>query len=106
MELNEYQDRAESFAITGDPTTNRSEMEAVFGLLEEAGELAGKYKRYYRDKIMNPDDVRKELGDILWYLARVARCSGFYLEEIASYNLEKLEDRKNRNVISGKGDNR
>lgn len=47
-----------------------------------------------------------EISDVLWYLAAAARELGFTLEEIATYNLAKLADRKARGVLAGSGDNR
>jgi len=46
------------------------------------------------------------MGDVLWYLARLSDELGISLNTIAKKNLEKLLDRKKRNVISGAGDKR
>ena len=60
------------------------------------------------DAIMekDADEVKKELGDVLWYLANLANDLGYSLSEIAENNIEKLESRKERGVIQGSGDNR
>lgn len=50
--------------------------------------------------------VAKELGDLLYYLARLAAAFGYTLEEIAQINVDKLSSRMARNAISGSGDNR
>jgi NTP pyrophosphatase (non-canonical NTP hydrolase) len=47
-----------------------------------------------------------ELGDILWYLSEMATACELKLEDIASQNIEKLFSRKDRDAISGSGDNR
>ena len=52
------------------------------------------------------EELIKELGDILWYLAVNAKYLGYDLDEVAAVNIKKLEDRNNRGVISSKGDNR
>ena len=83
----------------------------VLGLLNEAGELAGKVKKILRDKDgeISDEDVRKlegELGDVLWYFTQVCSELGLTLEEVAERNLEKLRDRKKRGVIQGEGDER
>jgi NTP pyrophosphatase (non-canonical NTP hydrolase) len=52
------------------------------------------------------DEIEKELGDVLWYLANLATDLGLSLGAIAQLNLDKLEDRKKRNVIKGEGDDR
>jgi NTP pyrophosphatase (non-canonical NTP hydrolase) len=50
--------------------------------------------------------LQKELGDVMWMVAEICSVYGFALEEILENNIAKLEDRKNRNVIVGEGDNR
>lgn len=52
------------------------------------------------------DDVRKEIGDIMWQVAGVCTVMGWTLEEVCQENLDKLASRKERGVISGDGDNR
>jgi NTP pyrophosphatase (non-canonical NTP hydrolase) len=83
----------------------------TLGLSNEAGEVAGVVKKMYRDSDAEVteeirDKVKKELGDVMWYAARVADEFGFYLEQVIYSNVEKLEDRLERNVIKGSGDNR
>ena len=51
-------------------------------------------------------DVEKELGDVLWYVANLCSDLEISMEEVAIKNIEKLQDRKERNVIHGSGDNR
>ena len=50
--------------------------------------------------------IAMELGDVLWYVSQLADELGFGLEAIAEANLEKLQSRAARNVISGSGDQR
>lgn len=83
----------------------------ALGLVGEAGEVAGKIKKVLRDDggVITKEkakEVAAELGDVLWYLARLADELGVSLEVIAQANLEKLADRASRNVIGGSGDNR
>ena len=84
-------------------------MYPTLGLAGEAGEVAEKVKKIIRDNkniVDEREDIAKELGDVLWYVAAVARDIGFKLEAIAEMNIEKLESRKERGVIQGNGDNR
>lgn len=79
----------------------------TLGLVGESGEVAEKIKKAIREG--DPeyiDEAEDELSDVLWYLARLADELGVSLEELAERNLEKLQDRKDRGKIEGKGDNR
>ncbi|MFN8446310.1 MAG: nucleoside triphosphate pyrophosphohydrolase family protein [Caldilineaceae bacterium] len=83
----------------------------TMGLVNEAGELAGKIKKIFRDKggVIDDDSrqaLKGELGDILWYLTQICTELGLTLEEVAEANIEKLFSRLERNKIQGEGDNR
>ena len=83
----------------------------TLGLVGEAGEIAEKMKKVIRDKQNKIDnelkeDLQKELGDVLWYIAQLATELDLSLEEIASFNIEKLQSRKKRGKLHGSGDNR
>lgn len=83
----------------------------TLGLVNEAGEVAGKVKKLFRDKdkqITEADRkaLKAELGDVLWYLAQICTELDLSLEEVAEGNLEKLFSRQKRDTIKGEGDNR
>lgn len=83
----------------------------TLGLVNEAGELAGKVKKIFRDKggQISPEDreaLKYELGDVLWYLAQIATELDLSLQEVAEANLEKLFSRLARGTIRGEGDDR
>lgn len=83
----------------------------TLGLANEAGEVAGKVKKLFRDKgghigEADREALKQELGDVLWYLAQIATELGLSLQEIAEANLEKLFSRLERGQIRGEGDNR
>lgn len=104
MTLNEYQEHAGKYQLPSAPPEER-----VFGLLEEAGEVGGIFKRMFRGDYtpeIATQLLAKELGDILWYLSRIAADNNWSLSDIAQANLDKLESRRIRNVIQGSGDNR
>ena len=52
------------------------------------------------------EDMKKELGDVLWYISALARDLDIDLDTIAQLNLQKLKDRQERNKIQGSGDDR
>lgn len=79
------------------------------GLVNEAGEAAGKVKKYLRGDygfITLRENMKGELGDTLWYLAVLADFLEIELNEIMDQNIEKLQDRMNRGKLKGDGDNR
>lgn len=77
------------------------------GLTEEAGEVAGLRKRFLRDEgNVSYEKLTKELGDVLWYVAMIAHKYNLSLEDVATDNIKKLEDRMQRGVIKGEGSNR
>lgn len=83
----------------------------ALGLNGEAGEIAEKVKKCIRDHGGKMSDeirlgIALELGDVLWYTSQMARRIGFTLEEIASMNMEKLQERVRNATIHGDGDNR
>lgn len=109
MTLNDYQCKALETAVY---PKEQKVIYPALGLTGESGEVADKVKKVIRDKGGNfqPFDVRlaiaKELGDTLWYCATLANDLGFTLEDVAKMNVDKLQSRKQRGVLSGSGDNR
>lgn len=121
MTIQQYQDHAASFASYGN-----NPMYPVLGLAEEAGEVCGKIAKFIRKHDgLNPFKARdsfeyalneenaeftsaiaKELGDVCWMVAACATELGLSLEHVMETNIHKLEDRKNRGVIVGEGDDR
>ena len=65
----------------------------ALGLTGEAGEVANKIKKQIRDGANNRDAVIEELGDVLWYVAMLARSLNVDLSIIATENINKLRDR-------------
>jgi NTP pyrophosphatase (non-canonical NTP hydrolase) len=81
----------------------------TLGLVNEAGEVAGKVKKLFRDKdgLIGEEDrqaLKGELGDVLWYLAQICTELDLTLAEVAEANLEKLFSRLERGTIRGEGD--
>ena len=52
------------------------------------------------------DGIRKELGDVLWYVAAIADSLGMKLSEVATQNLEKCKKRIETGTLHGTGDDR
>lgn len=106
--LDEYKEFTKTTAIYPD-ALSYNENEALYlalGLADEAGEVAGKIKKLYRDGVLDADALAKEIGDVMWYLTRLSDWVGRDLSNIIRQNMIKLSDRKNRGVLGGSGDER
>lgn len=86
---------------------------AVLNLAGEVGELLSilakaKLKEQPLNDMLSDPDTRKRLrgecGDVLFLLTLVATRLGFFMDDIANENLEKLHKRKAENKIIGDGD--
>ena len=68
--------------------------EGVMGLAGEVGEFTELIKKWlFHSKTIDLNHAKKELGDVLWYVAMVADTMGWSLEEIMQTNIKKLENR-------------
>jgi len=90
---------------------NHSIVYPTMGMVNEAGEVAGKVKKIFRDRngeITEADRqaLKQELGDVLWYLAQICTELDLSLQEVAEANLVKLFSRLERGQIRGDGDER
>jgi NTP pyrophosphatase (non-canonical NTP hydrolase) len=106
MTLNEYQKLA--MRTAGSHRTVKSRLDnAILGLCGEIGEFADHWKKHL---FHNHDFIRehavKELGDILWYIAQASDALGMDLEEIATTNIRKLEERYPEGFSSERSINR
>ena len=109
MNFNDYQTKSRATAKY--PVIGHGVIYPTLGLVNEAGEVAGKIKKVFRDKDGQINDetreaLKAELGDVLWYLAQVATELDLSFDEIAEANIAKLMDRLERGKIRGDGDNR
>lgn len=109
MTFNEYQTAA--LRTSRGKNANNELLHLVLGLVGESGEIAEKMKKLIRDKEsdesqIDRQDIAKELGDVLWYIAVLADYLEIEFDDIAKTNIVKLADRQKRNVLQGSGDNR
>jgi len=109
MNFDEYQKKSRETAIYPDLGSNY--IYPTLGLAGESGEVSDKIKKVIRDDVgvLNAEkiqDLKKELGDVLWYVSQLSTELGLSLEDIAQSNLDKLFSRKERGVLQGSGDNR
>jgi NTP pyrophosphatase (non-canonical NTP hydrolase) len=109
MNFNDYQTQSRKTAKY--PAIGHPVIYPTLGLTNEAGEVAGKIKKIFRDKggVISEADrtaLKGELGDVMWYLTQVCTELDLSLDDVAGYNLEKLFSRLERGKIGGDGDNR
>ena len=109
MDFDSYQIKARETALYPDLGSNN--IYPTLGLVGEAGEVAEKVKKVLRDKngefdMESKDAIKKELGDVLWYLSNLCTEFNFSLNDVALENLKKLKLRAKSGKISGSGDNR
>ncbi len=110
MNVNRYQILAHRFADYLGLEENDFRY-PVMGLAEEAGEVCGKFAKVVRDNNGVIDDERKEaivkeLGDVCWMVSELCTLLEVRLEDVMQKNIDKLESRKQRNVLHGSGDDR
>ncbi|MGB4759574.1 MAG: nucleoside triphosphate pyrophosphohydrolase family protein [Candidatus Saccharimonadales bacterium] len=113
MTFDEYQKQALTTAYTHPEYVDTLMGKTIWamGVAGEAGEVVEKWKKivaYKEGKISDDDmaELAKELGDVVWYIAVMAHSLGLSFDEIMQQNVKKLQDRQQRNVIKGAGDNR
>ena len=105
--------------------SSKNDVYAINGLAAEVGEIQDKIAKWVRKEYITiknnqvnftqkavdsgidfPKELAKEVGDVMWFVALLAKRMGYTLEQIASRNICKLQSRKERGVIDGDGDNR
>ncbi len=109
MNFKEYQEKSRKTALY--PNIGNNFVYPTLGLAGEAGEVAEKIKKVIRDKEGIIDDatreeIKKELGDVIWYLSQIASELNLSFDEVAEFNIEKLASRMKRGKLHGSGDNR
>ena len=65
----------------------------MLGLMNEAGEVGGAFKKEIRDNVDNTDLIIDEMGDVLWYLTRLCDVYDIRISELMTNNISKLMGR-------------
>src|SRR6188768_1862420 len=98
MEANDYQ-RLAGRTLLDTPDFQITDEEVMLawnaiGLAGEAGEVAELAKKQiFHHHGLDPEMWKKELGDVLWYVAAICTKLGFTMEEVMDLNIEKLRAR-------------
>ena len=98
LDFDQYQFEA---AKTDKAMTDEGLTIPLLGLAGETGSLHTLYKKYLRDgdayQIIDKR-IAEELGDILWYVATIARRAKLKLSDVAEMNLRKTRSRWLENI--------
>ena len=89
---NEYQ-RLAAMTINGSLTEMGIEMHALHGMVAEVGELHGIFQKTYQGHGFEWEHVKKELGDLLWFIAEYCTSRNWELDDIMQLNIDKLRAR-------------
>lgn len=92
MGMNEYQHKA-ARTIDEDMLPCELEAHALHGMAAEIGEIHGLYQKVYQGHEADSEHLKKEVGDLLWFIAEYCTACGWDMEEVALLNIEKLKAR-------------
>ena len=69
-------------------------LNACLGLSGEVGEFNDMIKKWvFHEKGLDKDHLKKELGDVMWYVAMICHAMGFDLDDVMQTNIDKLKAR-------------
>lgn len=91
MKANEYQKLASR--TIGKISSLSQERHALHGMVSEIGELHGIYQKTYQGHYFDREHAKKELGDLLWFIAEYCTANNWELDEIMQMNIDKLKAR-------------
>lgn len=66
---------------------------ALHGMAGEVGEIHGIYQKAYQGHELDEEHLKKEVGDLLWFIAEYCTVMGWCLSDIMQMNIEKLKTR-------------
>lgn len=92
MTGNQYQVLA-ARTINGKLTGAETELHALHGMVGEVGELHSIYQKMYQGHRVDYEHLKKETGDLLWFIAEYCTANGWTLEEVMEANIDKLRAR-------------
>lgn len=92
MTLKLYQELA-SRTINKKLNKNAQRKHALHGMVGEIGELHSLYQKTYQGHKFDGEHAKKELGDLIWFIAEYCTANGWELDDICEMNIEKLMKR-------------
>ena len=92
MKANDYQMLA-SRTINKNLYLDEMEIHAILGMASEVGELQGLYQKECQGHEFDEAHAKKELGDLLWFIAEYCTAMEWSMEEVMQENIDKLKER-------------
>ena len=89
MTMNEYQ-KAAARTINADLTDTGKKKHALHGMVGEIGEIHSIYQKQHQGHALDEVHLKKECGDLLWFVAEYCTAMGWNLEDVARDNIDKL----------------
>ena len=92
MTGNEYRELA---ARTINPELNNEQAmyHALHGMVGEIGEIHSLYQKVYQEHKLDPMHLKKEVGDLLWFIAEYCTAMCWDLDDVMQLNIDKLRAR-------------
>lgn len=92
MTINEYQKLA-ARTINNKLRNDQKENHALHGMVGEIGEIHSIYQKLYQGHDFEQEHIKKELGDLMWFIAEYCTALRWDLNDIAEMNIDKLRER-------------
>lgn len=90
--FDEYQELARR---TQNPnlTIDERRQHALHGLAAEVGEIHSLYQKTYQGHAILREDLLKEVGDLMWFVAELCDVENAFMSDMARANIDKLRER-------------
>lgn len=89
MTGNEYQKLAARTMNTS-LTDKEALYHSLHGMVGEIGEIHSLYQKVYQGHDLFCDHLKKEVGDLFWFIAEYCTVMGWDMDEVMQLNIEKL----------------
>lgn len=111
--ISEVGECLESISVNGSIDDTHYYLARMLHDMTLLGTRAASYKRQMRDEgieyqymITDKPALQNEISDASWYVNSSADCVDMSSEDVAAYLKQKLQSRKERDMLRGSGDNR
>lgn len=92
MTGNEYQKLA-ARTINRNLSTVDIAKHALHGMVGEIGEIHSIYQKVYQGHTWDTHQLKKEVGDLLWFIAEYCTVMNWKMDDVMLMNIEKLQER-------------